>query len=129
MSVSEDFKHLIRLYVDLDDQIREANIAMNILKQKKLLFEERIIQYMEKNQIHDKAIKLNNGKIRYATVRSSAPITKKYIYDRFVQYFHNPQQANDLLQIIFENREFSERKVIRRSVEKKNINNIVNWCC
>jgi hypothetical protein len=123
MSVSEDFKHLIRLYVDLDDQIREANIALNILKQKKILFEERIIQYMEKNQIHDKAIKLSNGRIRYAMAKSSAPITKKYIYDRFMQYFHNPQQANDLLQIIFENREFTERKVIRRTVDKKNLNN------
>jgi hypothetical protein len=126
MSVSEDFKNLIRMYVELDDQIREANAAMNILKQKKILFEERIMQYMERNELHDKAIKLNNGKIRYTVSKISAPITKKYVYDRFIQYLQNSQQANDLITLIFENRDFTEKKCIRRSVDRKNFQNIID---
>jgi hypothetical protein len=124
MSVSDDFKNLIRMYVELDDQIREARAAMTIIQQKKLLFEQRIMQYMEMNGLHDKAIKLNNGKIRYATARSTAPITKQYVYERMIQYFQNPQQANDLLTLIFENRESTERKCIRRTVDKKSIQQV-----
>ena len=78
------------------------------LKQEKDNLQEFITDYMDKNNMKDKNILINDGKLQYSQSKSTQPL-KKYVIDRLTLYFNNSEKAEAIANLLYD-------------IEKLNIN-------
>ena len=127
----EYFKCDVRRFDTLDLQIKELNKKMKPisdeikeLKLKKQDLQQNICSFMETNEIME--CKLTDGALLFKETKSVVPMKKANIYDNILKFFKeesskeeykkssSEKKADMLFQFVYENRDYNEKKTLKR---------------
>lgn len=110
------FQDNVRQYVILDNQIRELNNRMKSLREKKCIYNQEIINYIENNNLEQSTIKINDGQLNFVTLQQNQILSYKYLELCFNKFFKNqPDISKSLINFIKNERQIKYIKEIKRS--------------
>ena len=112
------FVESVREYVDIDDKIKAAQKDIRILKTRKEQLAETVMGFMQTKQWEECNIS-SGGKIMLKTSKTKSSVKKGDALVKLQSYLKNEDQAKDLIRMIFEEREVTEKSVLRRTVPRK----------
>jgi len=118
----EQLKANVKIYLDMDDQIKALNKAIVERRKKKNELSEEILGTMKKFEIDNMNTK--NGKLIYSTTKSTKPLNKNNLITGLNLYFQDEDKAKNVSKIVLNNREKVEKVKLRRTINKKAINNL-----
>jgi hypothetical protein len=118
----EQLKANVKIYLDMDDQIKALNKAIVERRKKKNELSQEILLTMKKFEIDNMNTK--NGKLIYSTTKSSKPLNKTNLITGLNLYFQDEDKAKNVSKIVLDHREKVEKVKLRRTINKKAINNL-----
>jgi len=118
----EQLKNNVKIYLDMDDQIKALNKAIVERRKKKNELSEEILGTMKKFEIDNMNTK--NGKLIYSTTKSTKPLNKTNLITGLNLYFQDEDKAKNISKIVLNNREKVEKVKLRRTINKKSVNNL-----
>lgn len=116
MESGKMFKDYITRLVEIEEEEEKYKNIMTEFKNEKDSLNNKIIEYMEKNNITNKDIIFGNRKIKYTKSKISENITKKLIEERLKIFFKNENQAADAVNFIYKNRNMNEKVCLKISL-------------
>jgi hypothetical protein len=118
----EQLKSNVKIYLDMDDQIKALNKAIAERRKKKNELSEEILGTMKKFEIDNMNTK--NGKLIYSTTKSSKPLNKTNLITGLNLYFQDEDKAKNVSKIVLGHRDKVEKVKLRRTINKKASNNL-----
>ena len=118
----DQLKINVKMYLDMDDQIKALNKAIVERRKKKNELSEEILGTMKKFEIDNMNTK--NGKLIYSTTKSTKPLNKNNLITGLNLYFQDEDKAKNVSKIVLDNRDKVEKVKLRRTINKKAINNL-----
>ena len=119
--MSDDLKNNVIEYVRYDNEIAEYKEQITSLKEqmnevieRRNKFELSLIRIIETNKLEKKDIIISDGKIKYSQSKTAKPITKKYLEKCFVDFFGNKDNAEKLLEKVYNSRDVDVKTSIKR---------------
>jgi hypothetical protein len=110
MSLEENIKK----WVLLDNKIKQSIIELKKIRMEKNKYNNSILEYVSNNHLNNATIKINNGKLRFVDVNYSQPLTYKFIYECLNKYYHNDDNAMEIINFIKSQRNIKSIKEIKR---------------
>lgn len=114
------FNEHVQNWVALDNHINKLNTRIKELKQTKNDEEKIIFNYVETNNLNNATIKINDGRLKFGSVKQTAPLTFRLIRECLAKFITNEEQVNLIIDNIKEARETKYNPDIKRSYVKKN---------
>ena len=111
------FVDTIKEYVEIDDQIKAASKDLQLLKSRKTTLSVAIMGFMQNKQWEVCNIS-SGGKLMLKKSKTKQGIKKDDVNTKLKKYFdeHGDQKhIENVMKLIFEDREISEKDVLRRS--------------
>jgi len=108
----EEFKNQVKLWMDLDTQIKRLQIAVKERKNMQKSLNEKILNFMEKNNIED--LNTKEGILRYKSSVVKAPLKQKQIKEQLYEHFGKDKKNEVVLNSLFSKKEQRERVSLRR---------------
>ena len=106
-----------------ENEIKNMKKEIDKLKKKRDIIGNKIINYIEKNNMEKDIFKINGSKIEYKISRKSVNVSKEHIHKSLVRYFRgNEKNVNDLMNVIYNNRKKNTKYYLKRSIVYTNIN-------
>ena len=112
--MSEEFIETIKEYVEVDDNIKEAEKSVKLLKSRRNELQEAIITYM-KSQEWDVCNTSNGNKLSIKTSTTKKAIPQKELQNLMGEYLGDPTKVKDAFEFAQTKRETVEKKVLKRS--------------
>jgi hypothetical protein len=109
-------KNNVKLYLDLDDQIKALNKAVSERRKEKKKLSETILTTMKSFEIDNMNTK--NGRLIYNVTKRSKPLNKTNLISGLDIYFKNVDKSKEISKIILDNREVVEKVQLRRTINK-----------
>jgi len=109
-------KNNVKLYLDLDDQIKALNKAVAGRRKEKKKLSETILTTMKSFEIDNMNTK--NGRLIYNVTKRSKPLNKTNLISGLDIYFKNVDKSKEVSKIILDNREVVEKVQLRRTINK-----------
>jgi len=111
MSLEEN----VKLWVALDNNIKQLNDQIKLLKNEKLSHNKNILQYISSNNLDNVTIKISNGKLKFADVNYPQPLTYKFLFNCLNQFLNDDEEVLKIIKFIKSEREIKTIKEIKRS--------------
>ena len=118
----EQLKTNVKNYLEMDDQIKALNKAIVERRKKKNELSEEILGTMKKFEIDNMNTK--NGKLIYSSSKSTKPLNKSNLISGLNLYFKDEDKAKNVSKLVLESREKVEKVKLRRTINKKAVNNL-----
>jgi hypothetical protein len=117
VETKEELINSIKEWIKLDNDINRLNKESKDLKNKKKLLTNSLVNVMKTNKLE--CFDINDGKILYKKSKTKKPINSKMLLNTLKTYYNEtPNIANELTELILNNREDVVRETIRRKVDK-----------
>ena len=110
---NQDLKNNLLELLQINNSINQYKDEIDQLKKKKDNLEKNLIIYMEKNDMTNKNIIVNNQKIKYNTTKNYETFSKKYLLNKISSFLNDEHKANELVDFLYNNREIKESKSIK----------------
>ena len=117
----EQLKSNVKIYLEMDDQIKALNKAIIERRKKKNELSEEILVTMKKFEIDNMNTK--NGKLIYSSTKSTKPLNKSNLISGLNLYFKDEDKATNVSKLVLDSREKVEKVKLRRT-NKKAVNNL-----
>lgn len=114
--VDPEFRDAVRSYIDMHDQLNEANKALRDIRKKKKELSEVIVQYMRKNDID--GINIQDGKLVRKEIKKVEPLKKEHILAELSKTV-GETRAEQVLVNIYGQRAVSSTDSLRRTKKKE----------
>ena len=101
MSFDEDIKQ----FVVYDNQLKLLNDKIKDIKEKRNELNDKIMTYVEDNDLTDTPIQISDGLIKYHTKKEQQPLTFKYLETALPQIIKNEEQVKLIIEFLKKNRE------------------------
>lgn len=111
-AAEDEFRSVVKAYIDLHDQLQESSKRMRDIRKKKAELAEVIMQYMKKNEVGECA--LRDGKLVLGQCKRLEPLKKEHILEELSRAVGSAR-AEDLLVGIYSKRGVSEKDMLRRT--------------
>ena len=108
------FESNINQCVGFDNQIKDLNNKMKILRENKNNLSNDIFNYVKEKNINDSIIKISDGKLKFAAVKVQAPITFKFLEKCLNEIISEKDKVDQIIKYIKENRETKYVEEIKR---------------
>ena len=118
----EQLKTNVKNYLEMDDQIKALNKAIVERRKKKNELSEEILGTMKKFEIDNMNTK--NGKLIYSSSKSTKPLNKSNLISGLNLYFKDEDKAKNVSKLVLDSREKVEKVKLRRTINKKSVNNL-----
>ena len=118
----EQLKSNVKIYLEMDDQIKALNKAIIERRKKKNELSEEILVTMKKFEIDNMNTK--NGKLIYSSTKSTKPLNKSNLISGLNLYFKDEDKAKNVSKLVLDSREKVEKVKLRRTINKKAVNNL-----
>jgi len=116
-----NFVKVVREYVDLDDQIKEAQKDIKLLKVRKDNLSLAIMGFM-KSQEWEVCNISTGGKLMMKTSKTKSSVKKETSNSKLTEHFKDNTEIMKhlptIIKMIFDERETNEKQVLRRSTSK-----------
>ena len=97
----EEFKHQVKMWIEIDNQIKHIN---QTIKEKKTIqkhLTEKILGFMSRYNIED--LNTKDGKLRYKITHTKPTVKKNEIKDKLLNYFeHDKDMGKKVVSAVFE---------------------------
>jgi len=113
-----EFKNGIAKWVTLDNEQSKLNSRISEIRKEKKGVENFVVNFMEANQMTNKNILINGGKLKYDVSNSKESITKKYILEKLTAYFKDEKKAEEITNYIYDARAVTTEKVSLKRTNK-----------
>jgi len=95
MSVSQNFKEDIQQWIKYENKIEKAKKAIKYIKNQQTGLSNRIIIYIDENDLKDKELKCSNNLLKCQTVKKTQPLTKKLITEKLKDFLKDRLEDPD----------------------------------
>lgn len=100
-------------WLDIDNQIKEQSEIIKRLKIEKNILEEDIYEYATENRLNNISIKTNSGNLKLFDLKTSSPLSFKYIEKCLSEIFDNVK-VTEIINYLKDKRTYSVTKSIKR---------------
>ena len=102
MGDAEEIKLVIKEWISLDDENRELQKQQKILRDKKIMLSQRILEFMRENQVDNFNLEGESTGTIARTIRQSKPPLKRQIVrtQLLLQFADQPQRVAEVLRAI-----------------------------
>ena len=108
------FENNIKTWVTYDNEIKELNNKLKNLREKKNNLTNDIFNYVNDKNITNKNIKINDGTLKFTTIKVTSPLTFKFINECLSEIINNPEQVKQIINYLKEKRENKYVEEIKR---------------
>lgn len=112
-----NLKNAINLWIEYNKNISTINNKLKSFKEKKILVENNILDFIETNKLTNTKIKYNEQNITYKSYETLAPISIKLLIKTLQETIDNEEIINIILNKLNEKR--SNNKKINRQLKIK----------
>ena len=114
----EAFHDSIKDWVTIDNSIKTATETLKQMKTKRSEISDSILDYVETENLNSTTININNGSLKFGTVKQSNGLTLTYVKSCLEQCISNEDDVNSIMDVIKSSREVRVSSEIKRSYEK-----------
>jgi len=111
MSLEESIKQ----WVSIDNKIKEHNDHLKTLRQERASVSNTVYQIVNEKNLNDATIQISDGKLRFASVKVTAPITIKHVKQCLSNCISNEDDVDKIMNHIKNTRESKYVDDIKRS--------------
>ena len=109
--MSDDTKKLLKKWVKLDEDIKNLENKINLLKSKKKLINPILEKYMIDNDIHK--ININSNYCLHCSEKNYyKPINKSYITKTLEDMIDDIEKRNKIIEFIYNNRDIITKNIL-----------------
>ena len=112
-NITKEFKELVVTWVDIDDNIREANAKLKEFKDEKKQYEQAILDYLEK--IGENVIEISDGKLRRNVSKTKGALKHEIIQSALTDCVNDSEKAYQMTNYIMNKRPIVERINLKRT--------------
>lgn len=109
------FEQNIQQWVLLDNQIKKLTDKVKELRELKNNQSETILQHVETNNLSNATVQISDGKLKFASIRQTTPLTFKFVEDCLNKCIGNSEQVEKIINFIKESREIKYIPDIKRT--------------
>ena len=113
--MSENFQKQIQNWVSVDNKMKNLQMQVKELRQVKNTLTDSIFQYAESNNLENAVIKISDGKLKFQNVKSTSPLTFRFIEECLNDVISNEEQVKTIIKYIKSKRETKYNYDIKRS--------------
>jgi hypothetical protein len=110
---AEQYKEMIKSWLDADEKINSFMKALKDLKDEKKQYENYLIEYMEE---HNNILEIStaDGKIRKSVLKSKGAFNEKVINAGLAEITKDVTKAKDITKVISQKREVKEKTFLKK---------------
>ena len=116
--IMDVFHESIKDWVTIDNNIKTATETLKDMKTKRSELRDSILDYVESENLNSTTININNGSLKFGTVKQSNGLTLTYVKSCLEQCISNEDDVNSIMDVIKSSREVKVSSEIKRSYEK-----------
>jgi len=110
----------IRKWVSVDNQMKVHKDQVNALREERKSITNKILNFAEDNDLDNTTIRITDGKLRIQNIRTTAPLTLKFLHTCLSECFSDEKKVEMLLDYIKSKREIRYSHDIKRYYDKTN---------
>ena len=109
-----NFEQQIQQWVSIDNQLKSFTEKVKELRDKKNVISEQINQHIEKQELSNASIKINDGQLKFVKIKETQPLTFKYLETCLSEIIKNEDQVKKIIEYIKNKREIKYIPEIKR---------------
>jgi CRISPR/Cas system CSM-associated protein Csm3 (group 7 of RAMP superfamily) len=111
--MEEEFKDIIKVYIETDNKIKEIAKDTKTLKDSKKECEDQLLEMMKSQGLNEITLK-NGAKIKLVRTKSLEPMNKDFIVNALTEEFQDETKATQLFEKLNEKREVTEKECVKK---------------
>tara|TARA_B100000925_G_C21891117_1_gene422853 strand:- start:528 stop:872 length:345 start_codon:yes stop_codon:yes gene_type:complete len=108
------FENNIKNWVNIDNQIKALNEKARELREERNELCDEILSYAGNNNLGNATVEISDGKLRFATTRSTAPLTLRFIQNCLQDVISDQESVTKIMKYIKSKREVKTSSDIKR---------------
>ena len=108
------FENNIKTWVNIDNQIKSLNEKARELREQRNELCTEIINYAGSNNLGNATVEISDGRLKFATSRSTAPLTLRFIQTCLEDVIKEPEPVSKIMKYIKSKREVRTSSDIKR---------------
>lgn len=116
--IMDVFQENIKDWVTIDNSIKIATEELKQMKTKRSEISDTILDFVETENLNSTTININNGSLKFGTVKQSNSLTLTYVKSCLEQCISNEDDVNSIMDVIKSSREVKVSSEIKRFYEK-----------
>ena len=116
--IMDVFQENIKDWVTIDNSIKTATEELKQMKTKRSEISDTILYFVETENLNSTTININNGSLKFGTVKQSNGLTLTYVKSCLEQCLSNEDDVNSIMDVIKSSREVKVSSEIKRFYEK-----------
>ncbi|MBE29510.1 hypothetical protein CL646_05545 [bacterium] len=116
--IMDEFQENIKKWVTMDNNIKTATEELKNMKIERSEISDTILDFVETENLNSTTININNGTLKFGTVKQSNGLTLTYVKSCLEQCISNEDDVNSIMDVIKSSREVKVSSEIKRSYEK-----------
>ena len=116
--IMDVFQENIKEWVTIDNSIKTATEELKQMKTKRSEISDTILDFVETENLNSTTININNGSLKFGTVKQSNSLTLTYVKSCLEQCISNEDDINSIMDVIKSSREVKVSSEIKRFYEK-----------
>ena len=116
--IMDVFQENIKEWVTIDNSIKTATEELKQMKTKRSEISDTILDFVETENLNSTTININNGSLKFGTVKQSNSLTLTYVKSCLEQCISNEDDVNSIMDVIKSSREVKVSSEIKRFYEK-----------
>jgi CxxC motif-containing protein len=109
----------IKRWVELDNKIKTTSEEVRDIRTEKAVINDEILEIIEEKQLTRATVNISDGKLKFVSSKTTAPLTLTYIEKCLSQLITNGKQVEQIMTYIKKNRETKTIMEIKRVYDKK----------
>ena len=109
-----NFEEKVQQWVQNDNQIKQLQEKIKLLRDNKHKLTESLHNYAEQNKLSGATIQITDGKLKFAEMRVSQPLTFTYVEACLKDIISKDEQVKQIMQHIRSKREVKVVQEIKR---------------
>ena len=116
--IMDGFQENIKKWVTIDNSIKTTTEQLKNMKTERSEISDTILDFVETENLNSTTININNGTLKFGTVKQSNGLTLTYVKSCLEQCISNEDDVNSIMDVIKSSREVKVSSEIKRSYEK-----------
>ena len=116
--IMDVFQENIKGWVTIDNSIKTATEELKQMKTKRSEISDTILDFVETENLNSTTININNGSLKFGTVKQINGLTLTYVKSCLEQCISNEDDINSIMEVIKSSREVKVSSEIKRFYEK-----------
>ena len=108
------FENNIKNWVNIDNQIKALNEKARELREERNDLCDEILSYASNNNLGTATVEISDGRLKFATTRSTAPLTLRFIQNCLQDVISDQESVTKIMKYIKSKREVKTSSDIKR---------------